>query len=131
MLKCYFKRLLYAAVLIALSAFADNRVDFFRAVAIDNDRSVSALLRDGFDPNVRDERGQGALFLALREGSLRVADVLLAQPTIDIDAANEAGETPLMIAALAGGSSVHACSTRSGVTATMTRCIRRPAAPMW
>ena len=38
----------------------------------------------------------------MREGSPKVAAVLLASPRLNIDAANAAGETPLMMAALQG-----------------------------
>jgi ankyrin repeat protein len=63
---------------------------------------VEALLARGFDPNSRDENGQVALYLALRAGSNRVADLLMRHPQLQPDLANSAAETPLMMAALKG-----------------------------
>ena len=83
-------------------SFADDRSDFFRAIALDNARGVTHALQQGFDPNTPDEKGQLALYVALREGSARVVEALLAQPGIRVDVANAAGETPLMMAALRG-----------------------------
>ena len=88
--------------LASAGAWAGAYEDFFRAVGSDDARTVSALLGRGFDPNSVDERGQVGLYLALREGSPKVAESLLQQPDLRIDAANAAGETPLMMAALRG-----------------------------
>ena len=97
-------RLAAAAVLAATSvaALANAYVDFFRAVNIDNVGAVNTLLARGFDPNAANEQGQFGLFLALRDGSPRVAAALLAHPQIKVDIENASGETPLMMAALKG-----------------------------
>lgn len=84
------------------SALADQSVTFFRAVNVDNDRTVKELLAAGFDPNTNNPQGQGGLFLALREGSFKVAQALLAHPGIRVDAATPADETPLMMACIKG-----------------------------
>jgi ankyrin repeat protein len=98
-----FKKVIYLFIFICFSSVhAGSYEDFFRAVNIDNDRTVRSLLASGFDPNTRDERGQVGLFLAMREGSSKVATALLAHPDTKIDAANAVGETPLMMAALRG-----------------------------
>jgi ankyrin repeat protein len=98
-----FKKVIYLFIVICFSSVhAGSYEDFFRAVNIDNDRTVRSLLASGFDPNTRDERGQVGLFLAMREGSPKVATALLAHPDIKVDAANAVGETPLMMAALRG-----------------------------
>ncbi len=94
---------LVAAVgLSACTAFAANydSVDFFRAVNVDNARSVAAALAQGFDPNALDEHGQPALIVALQTESLKAAKVLWEAKGIQIDVRNHAGETPLMMAAL-------------------------------
>ena len=65
-------------------------------------RSVSQILERGFDPNSPNNKGQVGLYLALRDDSPQVAAVLLASPRLKVDAANLAGETPLMMAALRG-----------------------------
>jgi hypothetical protein len=76
--------------------------DFFRAIELDDSRTVSRLLQRGFDPNTPDPQGQVGLFLALRGGSAQVVQVLLAHPELKADAANTTEETPLMMAALRG-----------------------------
>ncbi len=94
-----------AAAVLALAGLqvrAGSFEDFFRAVAMDDARTVASLLARGFDPNAVDEKGQPALFLALRDGSEKVLSTLLAQPAVQVDAVNGQGETPLMMAALRG-----------------------------
>ena len=99
----HMKFIVYLFVITAFSiARADAYVDYFRAVNLDNASAVAELLSKGFDPNTLSESGQVALYIAMREGSPKVAAVLLASPRLNIDAANAAGETPLMMAALQG-----------------------------
>jgi uncharacterized protein len=103
MLRINFKFLFYLFAAISFSfARADDAVDFFRAVNVDDTRTVSRLLAAGFDPNTRGERGQLGLTLALRDASPKVARLLIEHPAIRLDAANADGETPLMMAALRG-----------------------------
>jgi len=102
-MKLYFKSIFYLVLAVAFSsANAGAYEDFFRAVNVDNAGTVSELLARGFDPNAPDERGQVALYLAMRDDSPKVAAVLLAQTALRADTANAAGETPLMMAALRG-----------------------------
>lgn len=95
-----------AAALLAAAApqmaVAGAYDDFFAAVRGNDARQVRALLERGFDPNAPDEKGQVALFLALRDDAPNVAAVLLEHPDLKVDATNNANETPLMIAALRG-----------------------------
>jgi hypothetical protein len=99
----YFRLLSYIVVtLLVCSSWAGSFDDFFRAVRTDDARGVASLLERGFDPNARDETGQVALGLAVRERSDRVVDVLLKHPQVDVNTANSAGETALMLAALQG-----------------------------
>ena len=99
----YFKFAFYIFVIIGFStARADSYVDFFRAVNVDNARTVGELLAQGFDPNTKSESGQVALYLVMRDDSPKVAAALLASPALNVDAANAMGETPLMMAALKG-----------------------------
>ncbi len=96
---------LFAYLIVAIgfsSAWADAYVDFFRAVNIDDARTVNQLLARGFDPNSPNTRGQPALVQALRDESPKVAAALLAHPGLKVDATTAAGETALMMAALAG-----------------------------
>ena len=83
----------------ALAAPYDS-VDFFRAVNIDNADAVARMLAAGVDPNQLDPHGQPALTLALQTESLKVAKVLWDAKGIQVDIRNQAGETPLMMAAL-------------------------------
>ena len=93
----------YLIFLIVLSSVhAGSYEDFFRAVGVDDSRTVTTLLQRGFDPNSPDEKGQVGLTLALRDGSLKVAEVLLQHPGLKIDAVNAADETAVMMAALRG-----------------------------
>ena len=97
------KLFIYLFVITAYSfSRADAYTDFFRAVNVDNAGVVAELLDKGFDPNTLSEKGQVALFIAMRDDAPKVAAVLLASPKLNVDAANAAGETPLMMAALQG-----------------------------
>jgi hypothetical protein len=89
-------------VLAGSSARSGSYEDFFRAVALDDARTVSRLVERGFDANWPAPDGQVALYLAMRDGSLQVAQALLAAPGLDVDLANIRGETPLMMAAIKG-----------------------------
>jgi uncharacterized protein len=99
----YFKYVLYLIVLIQFNiAHAGAFDDFFRAVKNDDATTVRNLLQRGLDPNTRDENGQHGLFIALRESSLKAAKTLIDWPKTDLNAANKANETPLMMAVLKG-----------------------------
>lgn len=104
MLIKYFK---YAALCIVTAsvfhAYAGSYDEFFIAIRNDNAGAVSDLLQRGFDPNTRDPKGQPGLTIAMQQGALKVARVLLAGPGIEvINALNQAGESALMMAALRG-----------------------------
>jgi ankyrin repeat protein len=75
-------------------------VRFFRAVQMDDAGTVRKMLAAGIDPNgVNPVGGEPALVLALREGSMKVVDVLLAQPGLNLEAPAINGNTGLMMAA--------------------------------
>ena len=73
---------------------------FFHAVDIDYAQGVTEMIAKGFDPNTRNAKGQPALVFALFNESLKAAQVLWEAPGIQVDAPDNAGETPLMMAAL-------------------------------
>lgn len=99
----YFRKLLYLILAIGFSSSqAGSYEDFFIAIRNDNAGAVTDLLRRGFDLNSRDGKGQPGLTVAMQEQSLKAARVLLAQPALDVDALNQAGESALMMAALKG-----------------------------
>ena len=102
-MKSFIRYIVYLVVVVSFStASAGAYEDFFKAIDRDDARTVSTLLQRGFDPNSRDEKGQVALYVALRAPSLDAADALMAHPQLDVNATNTAGETPLMMAALRG-----------------------------
>jgi ankyrin repeat protein len=88
------------------TSVAGTYVDFFRAVNLDLASTVTQLVAGGFDPNSLSETGQTAQYLALRDDSPAVVDVLVANPKVDVDIANAVGETALMMAALRGHTDV-------------------------
>jgi uncharacterized protein len=90
------------SIVLTSSAQAGAYEDFFKAVSLDDAAAVERLLQRGFDANSVDEAGQGALFLAMREGAFKVASTLLKSPGLKVDQPNSAGETALMMAALRG-----------------------------
>lgn len=103
MFKSIIKIVVYLIVVIGFSsAKAGAYEDFFKAVTFNDAGAVQGLLARGFDPNSRDEKGQAALYLAMREGSFKVAEVLLVHPGMRQDLLNAAGESALMMAALKG-----------------------------
>lgn len=73
-------------------------------VAARNDHAstVMKLLLAGVDPNVRDGQRNTALHVAIREESGKAFETLLESPATDVNAINQAGETPLMLAAIKG-----------------------------
>jgi len=97
------KFIVYLILAIGVSAArAGSFEDFFTYIRNDNVTALDGLLKRGFDVNTHDERGQSGLVLALQEQSPKAARRLLAQPGIDIEAVNKAGESALMMAALKG-----------------------------
>lgn len=84
------------------SAWAGAYEDFFKAVKADNVQTVQALLRRGFDPNTVNPDGVPALMLAVREPSLKVAELLASWPKAKTELRNAQDESVLMLAALKG-----------------------------
>lgn len=102
-LRKYFRVGVYLLVAIGFSlANAGSYDDFFSAVTRDDGAVVHSLVQRGFDANSRDPKGQTGLFLALRGGAFAVADALLKEPSLDVNALNGSDESALMIAALKG-----------------------------
>ncbi|WP_374580774.1 ankyrin repeat domain-containing protein [Pseudoduganella sp.] len=78
----------------------EDAVRFFRAVQLDDERAVRAVLARGLDPNIAEpERGETGLIVAMRYNAMRVAQLLLAQPQLRVDQAAPNGNTALMMAA--------------------------------
>ncbi len=107
MLRNHFNKSIKFIVIVWFIGFfgvlhAGSFEDYFKAVVRDDESAVIALTLRGFDLNTRNADGDHALFLALREGSLKVADFLLDQTVVQVEARNAQGESPLMMAALKG-----------------------------
>lgn len=85
---------------MAGAALADDAVDYFRALQLDDDRTARAVLARGLDPNLRDpERGETGLVIALRYDAMKVVGLLLAHPATRVDEQAPNGNTALMMAA--------------------------------
>lgn len=100
-LKNYFKKAIYLIVIAGFSlSNAGSYEDFFAAVKRDEPASIQELLQRGFDPNTIDPTGQTGLIIAVRQESLRAAEVLISWPKTDLNLLNPKGESALMMAAL-------------------------------
>lgn len=103
----YIRYFLYLIVFVSFnSTHAGSYDDFFRAIKRDDASVIESLLKRGFDPNTPSPDGEHGLMMALRESSMKVAGVLLAWPQTRVDVRNPSDETPLMMAALKGQTSV-------------------------
>lgn len=81
-------------------ASADAFEDYFKAVKIDDAGKVKSLLQRGLDPNlIEEQRYDTGLIIALREGSVKVFELLINTPNINLEAQSRNGDTALMIAA--------------------------------
>ena len=99
----YFKKIVYLIVVAGYSlVYAGSYEDFFSAIKQDNPGAVAALLNRGFDPNTVDPQGLPGLYVALRDGSLKAAQVLIDSPKTNVEARTPQDESPLMMAALKG-----------------------------
>lgn len=82
--------------------WANDFDDFSRALVSDNSSTMVNLIFRGFDANTLDSRGRPGLVSALHQDSLKVFEVLLNAPKINVNLASRQNETPLMMACLKG-----------------------------
>jgi uncharacterized protein len=109
------KRFATLSLLVSLSVAQAGPVDDLVIAAELNDgRSIAALLAKGVDPNLADDRGRLAIFIAAREDSVRAVEALVASPVLKIDAPNGNDETALMIAAIRGSLAAVQAMVRRG-----------------
>ncbi|MDD3785111.1 MAG: ankyrin repeat domain-containing protein [Porticoccaceae bacterium] len=92
----------YAFFCCMTSLFADDARILFQAAVRDDESAVVALALRGADLNSRNDKGEHALLVAIRQGSRKVADFLVRQNVVDVNAKSLVGETPLMLAAIGG-----------------------------
>jgi ankyrin repeat protein len=103
----HLKYFLYLSVLIGfVSAHAGSYDDFFAAIEHNQADVVTTLIGQGFDANTPNPKGAHPLLLAVRAGSFKVVNALLADPKIDVNVLTAQGESALMLAALAGATDV-------------------------
>lgn len=91
-----------ARVSVFRAATDDEFRDLMLAAARDQPSFVMKLLLSGVDPNQADAQRNTALHKAIMEESERVVKLLIEHPQTDVNALNQAGETPVMLAALRG-----------------------------
>lgn len=84
------------------TAWAGDYDDYSRALVSDNESLMINLIFKGFNPNTLDTRGRPGLVSALHQDALKVFDVLLKSPGIDVNLASRQNETPLMMACIKG-----------------------------
>jgi ankyrin repeat protein len=97
----YIKYFLYLYVFIGYSlSNAGSYDDFFSALHFDKPEVIQRLLARGFDPNTPSEKGVPALVYAIQSESTKSALVLAKHPKTQVNAPNQVGETPLMLAAI-------------------------------
>ncbi|HWX03816.1 ankyrin repeat domain-containing protein [Collimonas sp.] len=95
--------LLAALAWLPSVSWANNNDDFFKAVKLDDERSMKALLAAGVSPNlIQKERGETGLMVAVREDSKKVFNVLLSARGVDLNTRARNGDTALMIASYKG-----------------------------
>lgn len=84
------------------TARAGDYDDYSRALVSDNESLMINLIFKGFNPNTLDTRGRPGLVSALHQDALKVFDVLLKSPGVDVNLASRQNETPLMMACIKG-----------------------------
>lgn len=97
----YFKYFLYLYVFVGYSlSNAGSYDDFLSALHFDRPDVVQKLLALGFDPNTPNEKGVAGLLVAIQSEAPKSALVLVRHPQTNLNAQNQLGETPLMLAAI-------------------------------
>lgn len=97
------KKFIYLVVLFGFSVSnAGSYDDFFSAIKRDDSGAINSLLTRGFDPNTLSPGGESGLLLAVKEPSIKVAEVLINWPKTDVELRNKQDESPLMMAAFKG-----------------------------
>jgi uncharacterized protein len=100
----YFKKffVLIGYFFIFKNSLAGSYEDYFKALRLDDAKTVSSLLNRGFDPNTLDEQGRHGLMLALQVPSPNSAEVLIRSEKTKVEVRSDKDESPLMLAAFRG-----------------------------
>ena len=100
---CYALSALFLCISsLVLAQTADQVTDFTKAAKFDDVSEVQALIKAGVSPNTLDPKGNPMLIVAIRDKSLKVVDLLLADKAIDVNLVNKSGENSLMMASIDG-----------------------------
>ena len=100
--KSIYHYVLFGVFFLFSSVMAASVDELIAAVIRDSDNAVRAQIENGVNPNLRDGKGRTALTLAIHQQAEKVIPVLLQARKIDINATNQAGESPLMLAIITG-----------------------------
>jgi ankyrin repeat protein len=87
---------------LTLAQTADQIADFTKAAKFDDVSEVQSLIKAGVSPNTLDPKGNPMLIVAIRDKSIKVADLLITNPATDVNLTNKSGENPLMMASIEG-----------------------------
>jgi len=101
-LNCALNSALLCLSSLVFAQTADQIADFTKAAKFDDVSEVQALIKAGVSPNTLDPKGNPMLIVAIRDKSLKVADLLVANKQIDVNLTNKSGENPLMMASIEG-----------------------------
>ena len=117
----HLKKFVYLLVFAGFTTVhAGSYEDYFRSIESDEAVVVKRLLGRGFDPNTLDPKGQHGLYLALRESSLKVAQLLVDWPKTDVNKLNAKDESALMLAALKGHQKIAEALVKRGADVNKT-----------
>lgn len=101
-LNCAFSAAFLGFSSLTFAQTADQVADFTKAAKFDDVSEVQSLIKAGVSPNTIDPKGNPMLIVAIRDKSIKVADLLIANPATDVNLANKSGENPLMMASIEG-----------------------------
>jgi ankyrin repeat protein len=101
-LKVFVFKLFFVFSAIATAQTGGSYDRFWTAIQRDQVGPIQSLLARGFDINSPSPDLSPALVHALHLDNTRVAAFLIAQPDLDVNATNQAGENALMMAAIRG-----------------------------
>jgi hypothetical protein len=76
--------------------------DYFKAIVLDDARTVTSLLQRGFDPNTISAKGVHGLFLAVQSDAFKTASVLIHWPKTWVEWRSDKDESALMLASIKG-----------------------------
>lgn len=102
-MKKYIQPFVFTAFLFSLTMVYGQHVDALITAVIRNSGiAMKKQLAHTNNPNARDAKGRTALTLAIAENADKVIPLLLQAPSVDINATNKQGESPLMLAIIRG-----------------------------